>query len=46
MIATQTPVLTLTLNPALDMATTVAAVVPDQKLRCSDPLLDLSLIHI
>ena len=40
MIATQTPVLTLTLNPALDMATTVAAVVPDQKLRCSDPLLD------
>ena len=40
MIATQTPVLTLTLNPALDMATTVAAVVPDQKLRCSEPLLD------
>ncbi len=40
MTATQTPVLTLTLNPALDMATTVAAVVPDQKLRCSEPLLD------
>lgn len=40
MTATQTPVLTLTLNPALDMATTVAAVLPDQKLRCSEPLLD------
>ncbi len=37
---TQTPVLTLTLNPALDMATTVPMVVPDQKLRCSEPHLD------
>ena len=36
----QTPVLTLTLNPALDMATTVAKVVPDQKLRCAEPHLD------
>jgi 6-phosphofructokinase 2 len=36
----QTPVLTLTLNPALDMATTVPALVPDQKLRCTEPLLD------
>lgn len=26
----RTPVLTLTLNPALDMATTVAKVVPDR----------------
>ena len=40
MTTVQTPVLTLTLNPALDMATTVAAVLPDQKLRCSEPLLD------
>lgn len=40
MTAVQTPVLTLTLNPALDLATTVAAVLPDQKLRCSEPLLD------
>lgn len=36
----QTPVLTLTLNPALDMATNVAELVPDQKLRCSEPMLD------
>ena len=40
MTTVQTPVLTLTLTPALDMATTVAAVLPDQKLRCSEPLLD------
>lgn len=40
MAATQTPVLTLTLNPALDMATTVPQLVPDQKLRCTEPLLD------
>jgi 6-phosphofructokinase 2 len=36
----QTPILTLTLNPALDMATDVARMVPGDKLRCSDPLLD------
>lgn len=36
----QTPILTLTLNPALDMATTVPEMVPDQKLRCTEPLLD------
>jgi 6-phosphofructokinase 2 len=34
------PILTLTLNPALDMATEVAEIVPGHKLRCSDPLLD------
>ena len=34
------PILTLTLNPALDMATEVAEIIPGQKLRCSDPLLD------
>ncbi|MFZ1468400.1 MAG: 1-phosphofructokinase family hexose kinase [Paracoccaceae bacterium] len=34
------PILTLTLNPALDMATEVAEVRPGQKLRCTDPLLD------
>ena len=34
------PILTLTLNPALDMATEVAAMRPDEKLRCSDPQLD------
>ena len=37
---TQTPVVTLTLNPALDMSSEVAALIPDQKLRCSEPLLD------
>ncbi len=36
----QTPILTLTLNPALDMATEVPAFVEGQKLRCSDPVLD------
>ena len=38
--APQVPVLTLTLNPALDMATDVPRMVPDEKLRCSDPSLD------
>ncbi len=36
----QTPVVTLTLNPALDMSSEVPALIPDQKLRCSEPLLD------
>ncbi|MBC2834150.1 1-phosphofructokinase family hexose kinase [Paragemmobacter straminiformis] len=36
----QAPILTLTLNPALDMATEVAVMRPDEKLRCSDPQLD------
>lgn len=34
------PILTLTLNPALDMATTVPQVKAGVKLRCTDPLLD------
>ena len=36
----QSPILTLTLNPALDMSCDVPKLVPDQKLRCSEPLLD------
>jgi len=36
----QSPILTLTLNPALDMATEVPEILPGQKLRCTDPLLD------
>lgn len=36
----QTPVVTLTLNPALDMSSEVPALIPDQKLRCTEPLLD------
>lgn len=36
----QAPILTLTLNPALDMASDVAHLVPDEKLRCTDPRLD------
>ncbi len=39
-MAEPSPILTLTLNPALDMATDVAEIIPGQKLRCSDPLLD------
>jgi 6-phosphofructokinase 2 len=38
--AVQNPILTLTLNPALDMSTEVPSLVPDQKLRCTEPLLD------
>ena len=34
------PILTLTLNPALDMATEVPEIIAGQKLRCSEPLLD------
>jgi 6-phosphofructokinase 2 len=34
------PILTLTLNPALDMATEVPEILPGHKLRCTDPLLD------
>lgn len=36
----QAPILTLTLNPALDMATEVPDILPGQKLRCTDPHLD------
>lgn len=36
----QLPILTLTLNPALDMATEVPEIIAGHKLRCSDPLLD------
>jgi 6-phosphofructokinase 2 len=36
----QAPILTLTLNPALDMATAVSEILPGHKLRCSEPLLD------
>ena len=36
----QAPILTLTLNPALDMATDVPRMIPDEKLRCSEPKLD------
>lgn len=34
------PVLTLTLNPALDLATSADAVRPDTKLRCGPPRVD------
>lgn len=37
---TQSPILTLTLNPALDMATEVPELIPGQKLRCTEPMLD------
>jgi len=37
---TQKPILTVTLNPALDMATEVPEFVEGAKLRCSDPVLD------
>ncbi|WP_435257861.1 1-phosphofructokinase family hexose kinase [Thioclava sp. FR2] len=36
----QAPILTLTLNPALDMATDVVDIMPGHKLRCTDPHLD------
>jgi 6-phosphofructokinase 2 len=37
---TQAPILTLTLNPALDMATEVHEIIPGHKLRCTEPQLD------
>jgi 6-phosphofructokinase 2 len=37
---TQSPILTVTLNPALDMATDVPEFVHGAKLRCTDPVLD------
>jgi 6-phosphofructokinase 2 len=36
----QSPILTLTLNPALDMASDVPEIIAGQKLRCTDPQLD------
>ena len=36
----QQPILTLTLNPALDMATGVTQILPGHKLRCTEPHLD------
>ena len=36
----QTPIVTLTLNPALDLSSAVSALIPDTKLRCTAPLLD------
>lgn len=34
------PITTLTMNPTLDLATTVDRVVPEDKLRCARPLID------
>ena len=39
-MAEPAPILTLTLNPALDMATEVPDIIPGHKLRCTDPMLD------
>ncbi|CAM3197535.1 6-phosphofructokinase 2 [Paracoccus aminovorans] len=36
----QAPVLTITLNPALDVTTSAPRVVPDAKLRCTPPRVD------
>lgn len=36
----QAPVLTITLNPALDLTTAAPRVVPDMKLRCTAPRVD------
>ena len=33
-------ILTLTMNPALDIATTTERVVPTEKLRCAEPRYD------
>lgn len=40
MVRTMTDILTITLNPALDVSTTVANVVPGPKLRCNEPRYD------
>lgn len=36
-VGTMNEILTITVNPALDLSTEAPAVVPDQKLRCSAP---------
>ncbi len=36
----QTPILTVTLNPAIDISTSTAQVVPGPKLRCTEPETD------
>jgi len=36
----QTPIVTLTLNPALDVSTSVDEVIAEQKLRCASPRFD------
>lgn len=36
----QTPILTVTLNPAFDLATSIDRVLPDVKLRCAAPKAD------
>ena len=36
----QAPILTITLNPALDLTTSAPRVVPDGKLRCTAPRFD------
>lgn len=38
--ADQAPILTVTLNPALDLSTSAEQVVPDLKLRCEAPAVD------
>ncbi|SHL81245.1 6-phosphofructokinase [Paracoccus solventivorans] len=38
--ADQAPILTVTLNPALDLSTSAEQVVPDIKLRCEAPAVD------
>ncbi len=35
-----TGILTITLNPALDISTEVPAMVPDRKMRCAEPVYD------
>jgi 6-phosphofructokinase 2 len=35
-----TPILTITLNPTVDFATSAPSVVPDVKLRCAEPQVD------
>lgn len=36
----QAPIVTLTMNPALDVSTSVARILPEQKLRCGSSRLD------
>ena len=40
MMAGQIPILTVTLNPAFDLATSIDRVLPDIKLRCAEPHAD------
>ena len=37
--------ITITFNPCIDKSTAVAALIPEKKLSCAPPILELLFIH-